>query len=302
MLAFNADHYHQLHEALSLDETLRGAYELCVQHKNDRLWGFTANILIGCILYSVAKPPHRPYINLRDWAVARMSLQDIKRSFKAEQYKHEGRDGFQRVQGFFERLSEAFSVALTIPVCDHNYGLPLFKEIEGRYQVVDDSDPDLAYILRQLSEGGPTDAFTSCPSWAEQLFVSTQIYEAFNLLGNPAEAKDEGEVFKSALTLNLRHRYSGIVGSEFGNVQGGVRPLTRENKQPINDRLETSYLNIIGALLEVIAGDVPGWEKHPSMVSKAKLIEKLVAHYRDIPGMSQRNLQDKFPKAKRSLK
>src|SRR5829696_7606671 len=149
MLAFNADHYHQLHEALSSDEALRGAYELCLQHKNHRLWGFTANILIECMLYSVAKSPQPPYLNLHDWALSWTSHKNIKNSFKVEQYKREGRQCFQQAQGFFESLSESVSINLTIPVCDDDYGLPLFKAIEGRYQIVQDSDPDLAYLLRQ---------------------------------------------------------------------------------------------------------------------------------------------------------
>jgi hypothetical protein len=68
-----------------------------------------------------------------------------------------------------------------------------------------------------------------------------------------------------------------------------------------NDRSETTYLNIIAALLDCIAGNLPDVDKHPSFASEAKLIETIDGHFRGYGGLSQSNLSRKFPAAKRSM-
>ena len=68
-----------------------------------------------------------------------------------------------------------------------------------------------------------------------------------------------------------------------------------------DDRSETTYLNIIAALLDCIAGNLPNVEKHPSFTSEAKLIEAIDGHFRGYGGLSQSTLSRKFPAAKRSM-
>ena len=74
-------------------------------------------------------------------------------------------------------------------------------------------------------------------------------------------------------------------------------------------RAETSYLNIIAALLEVIAKGIPssypeGGEIGPAAEfrSEAKLIIAIDEYYLKVEGLSQSNLQNKFRNARRSLK
>lgn len=66
-------------------------------------------------------------------------------------------------------------------------------------------------------------------------------------------------------------------------------------------RSEAAYLNIIGALLDVITGRVPGFEKHPDIENETKLIEVIEHHFQGFNGLSKSNLSRKFPEAKRSL-
>jgi hypothetical protein len=68
------------------------------------------------------------------------------------------------------------------------------------------------------------------------------------------------------------------------------------------ERAESTYQNIIAALLDCIAGSLPGIEKHPSFSSEAKLIEAIDEHYRGYGGLSQSNLSRKFPEAKKALR
>lgn len=67
------------------------------------------------------------------------------------------------------------------------------------------------------------------------------------------------------------------------------------------ERAEATYQNIIAALLDFIAGNFPGIEKHPSFTSESKLIEAIDEHYRGYAGLSKSNLSRKFPEAKRAL-
>jgi len=70
-----------------------------------------------------------------------------------------------------------------------------------------------------------------------------------------------------------------------------------EKEKPLGNRAETTYLNIIGALLEVVSGKSPGMSKHPDFISEAKLIE----HFSNfnMPGLSKSNLELKFAEAKK---
>ena len=82
------------------------------------------------------------------------------------------------------------------------------------------------------------------------------------------------------------------------NLQERLSEESVERK-PLKGRAETTYNNIIGALLEFIAGDSPGMEKHPDFKSEAKLIEHFCSY--NIPGLSKTTLELKFAAAKRSL-
>ncbi|RLA52376.1 MAG: hypothetical protein DRR42_07740 [Gammaproteobacteria bacterium] len=68
-----------------------------------------------------------------------------------------------------------------------------------------------------------------------------------------------------------------------------------------SERAEATYQNIIAALLDCIAGNLPGVDKHPSFSSEAKLIESIDGHFRGYGGLSKSNLSRKFPEAKRAL-
>jgi hypothetical protein len=72
-------------------------------------------------------------------------------------------------------------------------------------------------------------------------------------------------------------------------------------EKPLGTRAETTYQNIIAALLDCIAGKVPNVGKHPSFKDETQLIKIIDEHYDGIDGLSESNLSRKFPAAKRSL-
>ena len=66
-------------------------------------------------------------------------------------------------------------------------------------------------------------------------------------------------------------------------------------QRPIQNREKTTYLNIIGAMLELMKSPRPGRD------SDTAVIDEIERNYRDKPGISTRTLQEKFAAAKRSL-
>lgn len=74
-----------------------------------------------------------------------------------------------------------------------------------------------------------------------------------------------------------------------------------EKKAAPGERAETTYLNIIGALLGLLLGKSPGGTPYSAFGSQAAIISALLAHHSDKAGIAPRTLEDKFAEAKRSI-
>lgn len=79
-----------------------------------------------------------------------------------------------------------------------------------------------------------------------------------------------------------------------------LRAMVDKKRIP-DERSESTYQNIIAALLDCIAGNLPNTEKHPSFPGEAKLIEEIDDYFWGYGGLSKSNLSRKFPEAKRAL-
>ncbi|MHB8744562.1 MAG: cell division protein ZapB [Sulfuricaulis sp.] len=82
--------------------------------------------------------------------------------------------------------------------------------------------------------------------------------------------------------------------------RNSLRAMVDKQTTP-GDRAETTYLNIIGALLGLLLGKSPSGNPYSSFTSQAAIISALLAHHDDKPGISARTLEDKLAAAKRSL-
>lgn len=69
----------------------------------------------------------------------------------------------------------------------------------------------------------------------------------------------------------------------------------------VTPRSEGTYLNIVGAMLNLLLGESPSGKPYSSFGSVESIINALLAHHEGIPGISQRTLQAKFAQAKRNL-
>lgn len=123
--------------------------------------------------------------------------------------------------------------------------------------------------------------------------ISTDAYRALKAERDTLQKRIDKatETYKA-----LRHEKESIE-SERDSLKAMV-----DNLGAPGERAETTYQNIIAALLECITGDAPGIEKHSSFESEAKLIEFIDKHYQGYSGLSKSNLSRKFPEAKRTLK
>lgn len=79
-------------------------------------------------------------------------------------------------------------------------------------------------------------------------------------------------------------------------AQATIKTVQSGMPKTIGKRGETSYLNIIGGLLELIQNP------RPDRGSEAAIIRELVRNYSDSDGISKSQLEKTFAAAKRSLK
>jgi len=70
---------------------------------------------------------------------------------------------------------------------------------------------------------------------------------------------------------------------------------------PLSDRAETTYLNIIGAMLALMLGRTPSGAPYSSFNSQEAIIGTLIAHHDKLMGITERTLQAKFAQARRKL-
>ena len=70
----------------------------------------------------------------------------------------------------------------------------------------------------------------------------------------------------------------------------------------VTEKQKNAYLNIIGALLGLLLGSSPSGLPYSQFQNQQSVIDGIHANYGDAPGLSLRNLQEKFAQAKRMLK
>ena len=69
----------------------------------------------------------------------------------------------------------------------------------------------------------------------------------------------------------------------------------------VDPRSETTYLNIIGAMLEIVLGTSPAGQKHSIYDNQGAVISALLAYHEGKQGIASRTLEQKFADGKRSL-
>lgn len=92
--------------------------------------------------------------------------------------------------------------------------------------------------------------------------------------------------------------------AELGRFQAELSKaddVERKTGAPLPPRAEATYLNIIGALVELALGKSEAGRAHSIFTSQAAIIDALVAHNPSTPGISKTTLEGKFANARRLL-
>lgn len=112
----------------------------------------------------------------------------------------------------------------------------------------------------------------------------------------------DGKTFKDpahelyAQGLILVSRESFLTWAE--SISEKVEKRNLQDNMPIGARSETTYLNIIGAMVDLMLNQSPGGQAYSVFHSQSEIIEKLVLHHENLQGLSRRTLETKFAAAK----
>lgn len=134
----------------------------------------------------------------------------------------------------------------------------------------------------------------------------------FELVAFGEELKDwiarERNAGKDSAVVVLREvfdRVQKILDADRERVGAEIQQLRALNvargTTPQLSAREATYLNIIGALLELALGKTPAGKPQSVFESQAAIIEALLARHADKPGISKTTLEAKFADARRRL-
>ncbi|MCS4309144.1 hypothetical protein M2404_003507 [Rheinheimera pacifica] len=70
----------------------------------------------------------------------------------------------------------------------------------------------------------------------------------------------------------------------------------------ITDRAESTYLHIIGGMLELMLGQSPSGNPYSSFRTQEAIISALIANHSGAMGITERTLNGKFANARRKLR
>jgi hypothetical protein len=73
------------------------------------------------------------------------------------------------------------------------------------------------------------------------------------------------------------------------------------DKTDLHRRSESTYLNIIGALLSLLLGETPAGKRYSVFKTQESIADALIAHHPSLMGINERTLQAKFAEANRRM-
>ena len=84
-------------------------------------------------------------------------------------------------------------------------------------------------------------------------------------------------------------------------VSGEVEKQNLRENIAAHPKSESSYLKIIGAMVKLMLGESSGGQQHSVFKNQSAIIEAIMAHNPNTPGVSQRTLEKKFAAGKREI-
>lgn len=206
----------------------------------------------------------------------------------------------------FESSITVREAAITESPMSGAYGKPYIKAANGVVFKLTHETKQIDEILDLPMIGGERECVRLFEwhddieyKWAlpfDEFFLRGESGNYYVMIERSSNEKNKEDYFHSS---NYTFCYGMPAGYRFVVKTKSIRSLTdslQENpKKELTSTGEKSYLNIIGAMLELMK--VP----RPGRVDDAAIIRELVANYDDKYGISESNLNRKFAEAKRSL-
>lgn len=122
--------------------------------------------------------------------------------------------------------------------------------------------------------------------------INADAYRALQADRDAARAELEKAKAKAADTIREMDAMRG--------ERDSLRAMVDKANAP-GERAETTYLNIIGAMLALMLGKSPNGQAYSVLDNQSAIIAALLGHHEGKPGISARTLEEKFAAAKRSL-
>lgn len=168
---------------------------------------------------------------------------------------------------------------------------PIFDESTGNIIAVTGVDID-AGNWNQLQLIIKSNFLTICSIILVMLFLNFRLLCAYKGFQKP----NQGNIIATIQpVIDVKPTVQGLQKDELTKKEVQQLPIE------LNVRAETSYKNIIAALLDCIDGNIIEVKQHPSIKNQSHLIEIISNQYAGYPGLSKRNLAGKFAEAKKNL-
>lgn len=108
---------------------------------------------------------------------------------------------------------------------------------------------------------------------------------------------------REALKVELadHERVEATLRSQLDTILAERDKLAQQYGTPLGPRAESTYLNIVGGLLDLLVGKSPSGNPYSSFRSVEAVVSAMLAHYAGRPGMSERTLRAKFTAARHHL-
>jgi hypothetical protein len=148
-------------------------------------------------------------------------------------------------------------------------------------------------------------------AWIEKKFPNEKPAFLFDEIERHSHTSISTEAYNALLAdnkaLKLRIKTKEDDHKKILNEKNDLEQLNQSLEAAIakmgnpSERAESTYLNIIGAMLELFLSESPGGQAHSIFSNQSAVIQALLGYHEGKQGISARTLEEKFAAAKRSL-
>lgn len=109
---------------------------------------------------------------------------------------------------------------------------------------------------------------------------------------------------RQALKAELEHchRQHHALQESYNGLLKQSSEIPACSQCPITERAESTYLNIVGSMLDLMLGHSPAGTAYSSFNSQEAVVSALIAHHSGVMGITERTLNGKFALARRKLR